>query len=859
MTAESTVPVESRAADAGPAIAYRLDARKVSFAELRAAGPLWLALVAWVLFRIFRMRSSGSPDDPPVDSLSDFRVEAGSFPAEEAELLASQIEELGTLGFHEPVFFFIRDDLHRGKHWLVTFTHRSRPVAARIHRHLWWAPRVPKQTTFFEFVTEFENDDPVWSLSSKPDLASPPHIRTVRRTGANAADLLKVHLEEVGRSRSRAIAVLDGEEAVGTFERLHEEIRDFHVDRGVFQPAGAAPAAEETSRNPDVMAEIRRIQNTKTNWGATAIILVVSLIAFLAIGLPGISGWVRMGMLVGILLLHELGHFVAMKFFGYSNLRMFFIPGFGAAVSGQHYNVAAWKKVIVALMGPLPGIAISIPLAFAGAWTHQRFVVELAVMMLFLNGFNLLPILPLDGGRVAHVILFSRNFWLDAVFRVATALAFMGLAIPTKSPILIGLAAGPIAGLPRAIKLAEIARALRREGFSPESRDGRTIPAEAADTIIDRIRAKFSRPIHPRLLAQQTLGVFEDLNTRPPGVLASASLLLLYAGSFGAVTLLAVVLVMTGRAKAMDTARDDAQRPQHSLVPEKIRRSGSSAGERSFVAATSAGGGRDLFERATALAKPGESVTMLGDTVLVSVPKDDLARQRAWAEALAGPSVVVDCEGERAGLMFNFAATVPDAAQATKLDQEFGDFFALPGNSKLLPPWAGSPSAEVRRARDLYLRLEKVETDDDPEMQSMNKEFMDLRLDPEKRQALTKRFVARRRELHEAAVRKTIEELGSEPERKMAQEYLELIQSAPPASIFEKETELFAPRLGRAGTEQEWVCAGDGYCFVEGQEIFISGLRFNDPSRGPEVLAKWLLENGCRDVRYGVGAVDPDD
>ena len=75
--------------------------------------------------------------------------------------------------------------------------------------------------------------------------------------------------------------------------------------------------------------------------------------------------------LIPILLFHEFGHYVAMRVFGYQDLRMFFIPLFGAAVSGRHYNVPGWKKAIVSLAGPVPGIGLGVALGAVSAMTGQ--------------------------------------------------------------------------------------------------------------------------------------------------------------------------------------------------------------------------------------------------------------------------------------------------------------------------------------------------------------------------------------------------------------------------------------------------------------------------------------------------------
>jgi hypothetical protein len=84
-------------------------------------------------------------------------------------------------------------------------------------------------------------------------------------------------------------------------------------------------------------------------------ILMLVFVAGAFMNLRSISGVVT---LVAVIALHEAGHALGMRMFGFSNVRMFFIPFFGAAVTGSARSAATWKEAIVTLMGPLPGIVL---------------------------------------------------------------------------------------------------------------------------------------------------------------------------------------------------------------------------------------------------------------------------------------------------------------------------------------------------------------------------------------------------------------------------------------------------------------------------------------------------------------------
>lgn len=84
----------------------------------------------------------------------------------------------------------------------------------------------------------------------------------------------------------------------------------------------------------DIESELNRPDRGKRSFTQNAILLLVSLGLFAATGLLHAS-WMSVTVLVVVLLIHELGHWLGMKYYGYRNLQMFFIPFFGAAVTGK--------------------------------------------------------------------------------------------------------------------------------------------------------------------------------------------------------------------------------------------------------------------------------------------------------------------------------------------------------------------------------------------------------------------------------------------------------------------------------------------------------------------------------------------
>ena len=141
-------------------------------------------------------------------------------------------------------------------------------------------------------------------------------------------------------------------------------------------------------------------------------IFLFSALSFvLFFGLIGIP-WSVLPIIVVILLIHELGHFWAMKFFDYKDTSIFFIPLFGAAAKGEKDQTTPFEEYIVFLAGPLPGIILSIGIGvlmiFNPELRSNELLKEYAIMSLVLNYINLLPIFPLDGGKIVQTLLFTR-------------------------------------------------------------------------------------------------------------------------------------------------------------------------------------------------------------------------------------------------------------------------------------------------------------------------------------------------------------------------------------------------------------------------------------------------------------------
>ncbi|MEL7292659.1 MAG: site-2 protease family protein [Pseudomonadota bacterium] len=113
--------------------------------------------------------------------------------------------------------------------------------------------------------------------------------------------------------------------------------------------------------------------------------------------------------LIACLVFHEYGHVKAMKYFGMKTKGIYLVPFLGGlALSDEKINTR-WQDVVISIMGPMFGFILSFILLGIYLISGEMFFAGLAVFNAFLNLFNLLPILPLDGGHVLKSISFSMN------------------------------------------------------------------------------------------------------------------------------------------------------------------------------------------------------------------------------------------------------------------------------------------------------------------------------------------------------------------------------------------------------------------------------------------------------------------
>jgi Zn-dependent protease len=115
-------------------------------------------------------------------------------------------------------------------------------------------------------------------------------------------------------------------------------------------------------------------------------------------------GWRFAALFVLLLFVHELGHAIALRREGIATSPILFVPFLGAVIGMRGRPHDAWVEAKVGLAGPLLGSAGAAAVLVLSHVTGSRLLEAVAFTAFFLNLFNLLPVVPLDGGRAAAAL-----------------------------------------------------------------------------------------------------------------------------------------------------------------------------------------------------------------------------------------------------------------------------------------------------------------------------------------------------------------------------------------------------------------------------------------------------------------------
>ncbi|TES51598.1 protease [Halalkalibacterium halodurans] len=157
----------------------------------------------------------------------------------------------------------------------------------------------------------------------------------------------------------------------------------------------------------------------------------VNPLFWFVIGMGVLTGYFREVLMVFVIVfVHEMGHAVAAHFFRWRIRKIELLPFGGVAEVEEGGNRSFKEEVIIITAGPLQHVwmmAVSYGLVALEMWnvsTYQQFLWYNVTIL----AFNLLPILPLDGGRLIQLL--CMRFWpYRLALRRTVGLSFLFLTV----------------------------------------------------------------------------------------------------------------------------------------------------------------------------------------------------------------------------------------------------------------------------------------------------------------------------------------------------------------------------------------------------------------------------------------------
>jgi Zn-dependent protease len=152
--------------------------------------------------------------------------------------------------------------------------------------------------------------------------------------------------------------------------------------------------------------------------------MLVSIVAY-----SWIFGWAYAFGLVLLLYIHEAGHLIAAKQKGIATSLPMFIPFVGAWITMKELPYSVNDEAYIGFAGPLVGTVGALICYYIARYYDSSLLLAISYSGFFINLFNLIPISPLDGGRIVAII--SPKIWLVGIPILAIAFFYL------HSPLLI--------------------------------------------------------------------------------------------------------------------------------------------------------------------------------------------------------------------------------------------------------------------------------------------------------------------------------------------------------------------------------------------------------------------------------------
>ena len=203
------------------------------------------------------------------------------------------------------------------------------------------------------------------------------------------------------------------------YAAIYQRISALIAGYGTPTPSHGAPQHHGNFGYPPPLAQAADDQSPTSAVVLTGGSMLLSILVYgglmFAGGFPPLVGMQLAAGFVVLILVHELGHVAAMRYYGLSASPPIFIPFMGALINLRQPPQDAKEEAVVGIGGPIAGTigalaCYGLYLAMPHNTDAKQVTYILSYVGFILNLFNLLPVPPLDGGRITAAV--SPKVWM---------------------------------------------------------------------------------------------------------------------------------------------------------------------------------------------------------------------------------------------------------------------------------------------------------------------------------------------------------------------------------------------------------------------------------------------------------------
>lgn len=146
-----------------------------------------------------------------------------------------------------------------------------------------------------------------------------------------------------------------------------------------------------------------------------------------------------------LVIIHEMGHVTAAWSYGWTIRKIELLPFGGVAIMDEWGNTSAKEEIVVSLAGPFHHIWMILLsyLFYLFGWWNQEWTEYFIKGNIMIATFNLLPIYPLDGGRILQSII---SYWIpyrSCIYYTCRLSLFLSLGLILLAFLIPGIGVHP--------------------------------------------------------------------------------------------------------------------------------------------------------------------------------------------------------------------------------------------------------------------------------------------------------------------------------------------------------------------------------------------------------------------------------